>query len=131
MANVAQFNDQQFLSLETFRKNGVGVKTPMWFAQEGGVFYLWTVGTSAKVKRIRNDARVKIAPCKRFGEVTGEWVEANASVDESPAAVLRVQELLRRKVGFMFYVFRGIDALRDRWKGTSRVCLKVTVNAKA
>lgn len=41
MTDLKQFRDQEFLSLETFRKNGVGVKTPIWFAQEGDVRARW------------------------------------------------------------------------------------------
>ena len=122
-----QFNNQEFLSLETFRKSGIGVKTPVWFAQEGDTLYIWTVGDSGKIKRIRNNPQVTIAPCKRFGKVTGEWMPARASVDHSAAAVRHVEVLLSRKLGFEFAVFRLIDRLRDRWKGSHRVCVKVSL----
>jgi len=62
MTDVKQFKDQEFLSIETFRKNGSGVKTTVWFAQEGDMLYVWTIGESGKAKRIRNNARVNIAP---------------------------------------------------------------------
>lgn len=124
--DLNQFKDQEFLSLETFRKNGIGVKTPVWFAQEGDTLYIWTVGDSGKIKRIRNNPQVKIAPCKRFGKVTGEWMAAQASVDDSVAAVRHVEVLLSQKLGFQFAVFRLIDRLRDRWKGSHRVCVKIS-----
>jgi len=125
--DLKQFNNQEFLSLETFRKSGIGVKTPVWFAQEGDTFYIWTIGDSGKIKRIRNNPQVNIAPCKRFGKVTGEWMSARASVDRSAAAVRHVEVLLSRKLGFEFAVFRLIDRLRDRWKGSHRVCIKVSL----
>lgn len=127
MTGLKRFKGQQFLSLETFRKNGVGVKTPVWFAQEGDTLYIWTVGDSGKIKRIRNNPRVNIAPCKRFGEVTGEWMVAQASVDDSTAAVRHVEVLLSRKLGFVFTMFRLIDRLRVRWRGSHRVCVKVSL----
>lgn len=126
--NLNQFKDQDFLSLETFRKNGIGVKSPVWFAEEDNILYMWTVGESAKIKRIRNNPQVKIAPCKRFGEVTGEWVEARASMDDSTAAVQHVEKLLRKKIGLGFVIFQFIDGIRDRQKGSHRVCLKVSLN---
>jgi len=126
-AGLSQFRDQRFLSLETFRKSGVGVKTPVWFAQEGDTLYIWTVGDSGKVKRIRNNPRVNIAPCKRFGKVKGEWVPAEASVDASDAAVRHVETLLRRKLGLEFAAFRLIDRLRDRRRKSHRVCVKVSL----
>ncbi len=125
--DLKQFKNQEFLSLETFRKNGIGVKTPVWFAQEGGTLYIWTISDSGKIKRIRNNPQVNIAPCKRFGKVAGEWMSAQASIDDSAAAVRHVEALLNRKLGFEFAVFRLIDRLRDRWKGSHRVCVKVSL----
>ena len=128
MTDVKQFKDQEFLSIETFRKNGSGVKTTVWFAQEGDMLYIWTIGESGKVKRIRNNARVDIAPCKRFGKVTGEWMAAQASVDDSAAAVRHVETLLLRKLGFVFAVFGLMDRLRDRLTGKQRVSIKVSLS---
>ncbi len=130
MTDLKQFKDQQFLSLETFRKNGEGVATPIWFAEEAGAFYMWTDGESGKIKRIRNNPKVSVAPCKRFGDVTGEWVTGYASVDESAIAVKHVQSLLRKKIGFGYAMFQFIDGIRDRSKGSKRVCLKVAFDQK-
>jgi len=128
MADMTQFKDQEFSSIETFRKNGIGVKTTVWFAQEGDMLYIWTIGDSGKAKRIRNNARVNIAPCKRFGKVTGKWMTAQASVDDSAAAVRHVEALLRRKLGLVFAVFGLMDRLRDRLTGKQRVSIKVSLS---
>jgi len=122
-----QLKGHEFLSLETFRKSGVGVKTPVWFAQEGDALYVWTLSDSGKVKRIRNNPRVNIAPCKRLGEVTGEWIAARASVDASEAAVRHVVTLLRRKLGFQFAVFRMVEGLIARLRGKRRVSIKISL----
>ncbi len=34
--NAAQFDGQNYISLETFRKSGLGVKTPVWFVLHDG-----------------------------------------------------------------------------------------------
>jgi len=52
---IEQLKKQQYISVETFRKNGVGVKTPVWFAQDGESLVVRTEGTSGKMKRIRNN----------------------------------------------------------------------------
>jgi uncharacterized protein len=127
MADLKQFKDREFLNLETFRKNGIAVKCPVWFAQEGEKLYIWTVGDSGKIKRIRNNPRVNIAPCKRFGEVTGEWVAAQAAVDDSAEAVRHVEILERRKLGFQYAIFRLIDRLLDKRRGSHRVCVKLSL----
>ena len=126
MKNLQQFDNREFLSIETFRRTGVGVKTPIWFAELDGEFLLWTDVSSGKIQRIRSNPQVMVAPCKRFGDITGEWVSAQASVDETPEAVEQVEALLGRKVGMGFALFRLIDTLRDRRKGGHRVCVTVS-----
>lgn len=84
----AAFSGKKYLNLETFKKSGDGVKTPVWFAEDTGAnpdssdtkLYLYTIGVSGKVKRIRNNPLVKIAPCDARGRVNGEWVDARAEI---------------------------------------------------
>ena len=52
---IEQLKKQQCISVETFRKNGVGVRTPVWFAQDGENMVVRKEGTSGKMKRIRNN----------------------------------------------------------------------------
>lgn len=93
---LTQFAAAKYLSLESFRKTGVGVPTPVWFAQDGATFYVYSEADSGKVKRIRNNPRVRIAPCSVRGKLRGDWVEARARVCEGDE-VARGQALLRRK----------------------------------
>ena len=58
---ITTFENQKYLNLETFRKSGVGVKTPVWFVQEGDVLFVRTGAIRVKVKRIRNNSQVNIA----------------------------------------------------------------------
>ena len=81
MKSLDQFQKQKYLNLETFRKNGESMKTPVWFVQDGETIYVQTVANSGKVKRIRNNGRVNIAPCKMDGTPAGTWVPANARRD--------------------------------------------------
>jgi uncharacterized protein len=86
--SFAAFAGHKYLNLETFKKSGEGVKTPVWFAAEPSVsldssdakLCAYTIGVSGKVKRIRNNPRVRIAPCDMRGKVLGEWVEARAEI---------------------------------------------------
>ena len=98
---IAQFDRAKYLSLETFRKSGVGVKTPVWFAQKPGqlMYYVYAEADSGKVKRIRNNSKVRIAPCSVRGEVRGEWVEAWARICSGDEIELG-QQLLRDKYGW-------------------------------
>ncbi len=82
------FADKRYLNLETYRKNGAGVRTPVWFAADPSTnpdspdakLYVYTTDDSGKVKRIRNNSRVKIAPCNSRGGLLGEWIEAHTEI---------------------------------------------------
>lgn len=113
MNDMREFEKKQFVSVETYRKTAVGVRTPIWFAEHHGEFLMWTDVNSGKAKRIRNNPHVMVAPCTRFGDITGEWIPGQASIDETPEAVKQVETLLRRKIGIGFAIFRLVDKARD------------------
>ena len=112
MATLKQFEKQQFLCMETFRKNGQGVKTPVWFVQEGEAFFIWTGAVSGKVKRINNNNRVMIVPSKADGTPLGEWVQASAAADGSEAAIQHAKGLFTKKYGLQFRMFSVAGSLR-------------------
>ena len=86
--SFAAFAGHKYLNLETFKKSGDAVRTPVWFAADpandlagnAARLYAYTIGNSGKVKRIRNNGRVRIAPCDMRGNVLGEWMEARAEI---------------------------------------------------
>ncbi|PWH13867.1 MAG: PPOX class F420-dependent oxidoreductase [Anaerolineae bacterium] len=112
--SFTQFQSHQYLNLETFRKNGTGVRTPVWFAQEEDSLYVWTQADSGKAKRVRNNPQVNIAPCKADGTLLGEWLPARASRDDSDQALRYVRRLMSRKYGLAFQIFRLIGLLGRR-----------------
>src|SRR3954462_4152997 len=75
---TTELEGYQFLNLTTFRKNGIPVVTTVWFAQANDAVYLWTAKTSGKVKRIRNNPTVQIAPSTHLGRPCGPSIEATA-----------------------------------------------------
>jgi PPOX class probable F420-dependent enzyme len=86
MAKLAAFDGQKYLSLETYRKNGEAVRTPVWFATAGGpTLYVYTTADSGKVKRLRRSGEVRIAPCDARGRVTGAWSTARAAIVDGDA----------------------------------------------
>ncbi|HEY2822234.1 MAG TPA: PPOX class F420-dependent oxidoreductase [Candidatus Acidoferrum sp.] len=115
----AALDKRSYLSLETFRKNGEGVRTPVWFAADPTVdirsreakLYIYTIENTGKVKRVRNNPRVRITPCDRTGGSLGEWIEANARVVEGAEAALG-SKLLTRKY-FLKRVFDLFAVLRS------------------
>ena len=84
-ARFASLHGRKYLIIETFRKNGQGVRTPVWFAGEPDddapeKVYVYSTSDSGKAKRIRNNGRVRLAPCDVRGKVLGEWIDARAEI---------------------------------------------------
>jgi len=109
--NIAskQFENQAFLNLETFRKDGTGVKTPVWFVEQEGKFYIRTLGNSWKVKRISNNPKINITPCKSRGEPVGTWVTAKANLVKDPDLVRGIKQLFEVKYGDQMRQFDSIS----------------------
>jgi uncharacterized protein len=87
---------QKYMSLVTFRKSGTPVPTPVWFAEDAGKLYVMTNPKLGKVKRIRNNARVEVAPCTMRGQVTGPAQAATARVIEGDQAK-QLRKLVEKK----------------------------------
>ena len=97
---LTQFANQKYLNMETYRKTGKPVATPLWFAEENGTLYIYSLANAGKVKRIRNNPTVRIVPCDMRGKPKGEWVEAKARILDERGATLG-HNLLIKKYGWM------------------------------
>jgi len=116
--------DEKYIALETFRKNGQGVITPVWMAADGGKLYVWTDGTSGKAKRIRANARVRLCASDVRGTPTGEWMDAQALVLDQPADTAATAKRIAAKYGLMFHLFGLMGKLRRR--PSNRVALAIS-----
>jgi uncharacterized protein len=112
-----EMTSHQYLNLETFRKSGVGVKTPVWFVVEGSSIFIRTVASSGKVKRLHRNPCVNIAPCKADGSLLGEWVQAEAREVTDGEVNRRVEKLLDKKYGLAKKMFSIAAGLKG-WKYT-------------
>jgi hypothetical protein len=54
---------EKYVSLATYRQNGVEVNTPVWIAKVAGRYYVFSAGDAGKVKRIGATSRVRLAAC--------------------------------------------------------------------
>lgn len=115
------FEKQKYLNLETFRKSGEGVKTPVWFAQDGDMLRVWTPASSGKVKRIRHNGKVRIVPCSASGVPAGTWLEAESLVFDTPAELEMTQTLFKQKYGLSFRLVALLSRLRKRQSVTIQV----------
>jgi PPOX class probable F420-dependent enzyme len=108
---LAQFANQNYLNLESYRKTGEAIRTPLWFAEDRGVLYFYTVAHSYKVKRLQNNPRVRIAPCDMRGNLKGEWMDATARrLNDNEAR--QANTLLDRKYGWQKRLLNFFAKLR-------------------
>jgi PPOX class probable F420-dependent enzyme len=94
---------ETYISLTTFRKNGEGVATPVWFVEVGNTLGLYTGPSSGKVKRLRHTARVTLAPCTFRGEATGPTIIASAHLVTDEAEIQQIAAALQKKYGFQYW----------------------------
>ena len=110
------------VSLTTYRKNGKPVPTPVWFAMENEKLYVATEPGSGKVKRIRNNPNVQLAPCTQRGKLIGPTMEGVAHI--LPADHKRqVKAALKRKYGWMISVGNFIEKISGKKRDC---CLEIT-----
>ncbi|MFI0986652.1 PPOX class F420-dependent oxidoreductase [Streptomyces exfoliatus] len=95
----------RYVSLTTYRKNGTGVATPVWYAVDGAELYAWTRTDSWKVKRLRNDPRVEAAVCDLRGNVAegAERFTGEGRLVEGDE-LRRIRRLLSRKYTWQFWL---------------------------
>ena len=114
MSSLDQFHKQNYLNIETYRKTGVGVRTPVWFVLDDHTFYVRTQADSGKVKRIRNNPQVKIAPCKMDGTLLDDWIPATAREIKGAETDKEIDRQFDKKYGLMKKLFALGGSLQRR-----------------
>jgi PPOX class probable F420-dependent enzyme len=115
MADAATPLDQErYISLETFRKDGTGVATPVWAAALDGRLVIVTDGTSFKVKRLRNNAKIRAAACDARGKLKGPWFDGQCRIVDDPARAERARRALRDKYGWQMWLLDTAARLSRR-----------------
>jgi PPOX class probable F420-dependent enzyme len=98
--------------LISYRRDGTPVPTPVWAAPAGGLLYVRTESSSGKVKRLRNDARLLLAPCTVRGEPLGPPLEARGRLLEPHEEALAEHALVQRYGTGRALFERAMDMLR-------------------
>lgn len=114
--------EERFVSLTTFRRSGERVATPVWVGRDGDALVVLTPVGSGKVQRLKNDPRVEVRPCGRFGKVTDgvQPLAATAEVRESAADVAQARKTIREAYPIESRVVLGIERLVERLRGRPR-----------
>ena len=103
---LEQFLDQKYINLETYKKDGTPIRTPVWFVIDKELIYIITRDSTGKVKRLGNNQNVRIVPCSFKGEPKNEWVKGAAEKIRGEEAD-KVIKLRKKKYG-MFARLIGI-----------------------
>ena len=110
-----------FISLTTFRKNGKAVVTPVRFGVENGKVYVSTGTKSGKVRRIRINPKVQVAPCTIRGKVVGPVVEGTARILSADERILAESALKRVVPSWRWFTFL------QKLRGASGIYLEIAL----
>ena len=103
----------RYLSITSYKRDGRGVATPVWFVQRDGRLLVETDAASGKVKRIRRNPQVRVAVCTASGRLPGQQVRAEAEIlpDSETGAVER---LIADKYRVDMIIFRPLRFVQAR-----------------
>ncbi len=101
--------DGKYISLKTYRKNGEGVASKVWFVEEKLKFYACTGGDTFKARRIRSNSHVQIAPTNARGKIDTEYIDGEALILTTDATE-RTKLLFRKK----YRMFKLLSHLKNR-----------------
>jgi len=96
---LEQFLDQKYINLETYKKDGTPVRTPVWFMIDNDIVYVVTREKTGKVKRLKNNQDVRIVPSSFKGEPKNDWVKGRAQKITGEEAE-KAMKLRKKKYGF-------------------------------
>jgi len=120
--DLEKLNKQHsYINLATTRKNGMLVRTPVWFTVLGDAIYVTTIKYSGKAKRIANFPTVQFAPCDARGNLRGDWAEGTASILGSDSDTTAINQAFNRKYGLMKTLFE----LFGGGKQTDRIFIQI------
>jgi uncharacterized protein len=108
---LSDLKTARYISLTTFKRDGTPVSTPVWVVSDDGRRLLvWSAAATWKVRRIRRNADVLVAPANFRGKERGARIAATARVIDYPG----IDELLRQKYGWQK---RTLDWINRRSTG--------------
>lgn len=96
---ITTLTNHKYINLETYKKSGQAVRTPVWFVISGDEVFVLTSQNTGKIKRIKNNQTIKIMPCGIRGDPKGEWIDGIARIATEPEMQNTIK-LRYKKYGF-------------------------------
>ena len=117
---------EKYISLATFRKNGGEVRTPVWIVGEHNELYVFSESKAGKVKRIRNNGKIAIAPCDVRGKLKEDvWLEGTGEIVTDAEKHKRIYQLFDIKYGWQMRLLNFIAKLNGRYNKRAVLLLKI------
>ncbi len=113
-----------FLNLGTYRKSGKLVKTPVWFAELEGIYYVFSAGGAGKIKRLKNSSLAQVAACTSTGRLTGEWLDASAWVVESNEQQTALKAL-HQKYSWQMLIVDCLSKLTGKYSQRAYIAIQI------
>ena len=124
MSSLLDKGNAQYIALETFKKNGQAVNTPVWIIHDGNRLLAVTSGKSWKAKRIRNNPLVRVAKSDSQGNPKSDFVDGVARVIDDEAAVQAQWQRIYKKYGLLARFFKFYGRLRG--EADAQVVIEIT-----
>jgi PPOX class probable F420-dependent enzyme len=125
MALDTPFDDAQYISVRSFKRDGNAVDTPVWCAPLDGKLVIFTLRETYKVKRVQRNPRVQVARCDVRGNLRGSWQDGTCHLVEDREQEARAYAALTRKYGWKMRAGDFFSALSGRKR--RRVVLEISL----
>lgn len=102
--DLETFEKAKYINIQTFKKNGQPIQTPVWFIIKDNKIFFRTSYKSGKIKRIRNNNNVKFALCDILGKIKGEWHEGIAKIEDDSNNIILFQ--INKKYGISSHLMK-------------------------
>ena len=105
------FSSAQYINLITYKRDNTPVSTAVWVVGIENALYVTTGKVSGKVKRVRNNGKVKIHETNQSGsQKLSEDLNLQASIVEDPVEKQEGIDAIMNKYGLMAkMMMRGPD----------------------
>jgi PPOX class probable F420-dependent enzyme len=123
----ASLKNEQYINLVTYRRSGIPVSTPIWFALDVDKIVCYTSPSSGKVKRLHHTSRVTLNTCTASGSPKGAEIAGEGYIITDKADAQRARDLLRRKYNIQWGAIHFIVGIRTLFKQSKRAEAFITI----
>jgi PPOX class probable F420-dependent enzyme len=105
----------------SFKADGTGVATPVWFVSDGERLFALTDLQSAKIRRLRRNPRALVASCRPGGRLRREPIPAQVTILTATRDLERVRKLLIERYPMSYRLVMLVYRLGRRVRGRASV----------